>query len=179
LTIDVSIFGSIVFSSHIGSALTPGHQARDWKQRFQLVQDELQTIQCPHTGTMSSESIHRALQRLFAFFISAYHLKDALKDAASRTGVTPSDVEEAVNLDPRLALLADLANLDKHMKLSRPPRSGTVPLIGPASGVDRTVGSGWQLSLQIMHGAQVLDGLAVAADAVNAWREKLNAWRLI
>lgn len=134
----------------------------------------------PHTDGLSIASIHGARQRLFLFFIATYHLKDALKDAAGRLGLIPSDVEDTVTNDARLALLADLANLDKHMKLSRrPPRSGTVPVIGKISGSDDQEGGGWQISVPIKHGARILDGLAVAEDAVNAWREKLTAWRLI
>lgn len=166
-------------SDHLGSALIPGNQTRDWKQRWKLVQDELSLILRPRTEALSAESIHTALQHLFSFFIAAYHLKDALKDSAGGIGLNPSDVEDAVTNDARLALLADLANLDKHMKLSHVPRSGTVPVIGEVSGSDARDGGGWQISVQIKHGARILDGLAVAEDATNAWREKLLAWRLI
>lgn len=179
LTIEVSIAEALSLSDHVQAALVPGNQTRDWKQRWKLVQDELALIVRPHTETMSGESIHSALQRLFSFFISAYHLKDALKDAAPGIGLSGSDVEIAVTNDARLALLADLANLDKHMKLNRAPRSGTVPVIGEISGSDDPKGGGWRLSLQISHGTRSLDGLSVAEAAVNAWREKLAAWQLI
>ena len=179
LTIGDSVDESGSATNHLETELIPGNQARDWKQRWKLVVDELRSIQLPHTETQSGESIHAALQRLLNFFISTYHLKDALKDAASGPGLSSSDVEDAVTTDARLALLADLANLDKHLTLSRPPRSGTVPAIERISGVDEPGGGGWQLSVQIRHGASMLDGLAVAHDAIKAWREKLNAWRLI
>ena len=45
-----------------------------------------------------------------------------------------SDIEAAINRDPDLALLADLANLDKHVTLDNTPRSGDVLAIGPCSG---------------------------------------------
>jgi hypothetical protein len=163
----------------LGAELIPGNQARDWKQRWKLVQDDIRLILCPHTEAMSSESIHASLQRVLSFFILTYHMKDALKDAAAGLGLKPSDVEDAVTKDTRLALLADLANLDKHMKLTHPPRSGIVPVIEKVSGIDNQLGGGWQLSMQIKHGAAIVDGLAVAEDAVNAWQEKLKVWRLI
>lgn len=179
MTIGESIVESLSASDSLGAELIPGNQARDWKQRWKLIQDDIHLILRPQTEAMSSESIHASLQRLLSFFILTYHIKDALKDAALGLGLKPSDVEDAVTGDARLALLADLANLDKHMKLNRPPRSGAVPVIERVSGVDNRVGGSWQLSVQIKHGASIFDGLAVAQDAVNAWQEKLNAWRLI
>ena len=125
---------------------------------------------------MSGESIHARLQQLFSFFIHAYHLKDALKDAAPSLGLNASDIEAAITNDPRLALLADLANLDKHFKLTNPPRSGCVPAIEQISGVDNAAGNGWFLSVKIKHYAVILDGLAVAKDAIAAWQEKFSAW---
>ena len=126
---------------------------------------------------MSTESIHASAYRLFSFFIQTYHLKDALKDAAPGLGLKPN-VEDTITNDSRLALLADLANLDKHTKLTKAPRSGCAPVIKPISGVDSSTGNGWRLSVKIEHGASVLDGLSVAQDAVTAWQEKLKAWGL-
>ena len=77
-----------------------------------------------------------------------------------------------------LALIADLANLDKHGKLNGPPRSGNVPHLSAAKGATKLDGS-WQLRLDIEHGGQELDGVQVAADAVQAWRRVLTEWGLI
>lgn len=173
------IVESLSTSDYFGGELIPDKQARDWKQRWKLVQDEIRLILRPHTDAMSSDSIHASLQRLLSFYILTYHLKDALKEAAPRLGLKPSDVEDAVTKDARLAILADLANLDKHSKLTHPPRSGIVPVIEKVSGVDDRTGDGWQLFVQIKHGASVLNGLVVAEDAVNAWQERLQAWRFI
>ncbi|MDD3816227.1 MAG: hypothetical protein PHZ02_16465 [Desulfocapsaceae bacterium] len=128
---------------------------------------------------MSGDSIHSSLQRLCSFYILSYHLKDALKEAAKELGLKPSDVEGAITKDARLAILADLANIDKHVLLNRPPRSGAIPSIERISGVDDIANSGWKLSAQIRHGESILDGLAVAREAVNAWQEWLKTWRLI
>lgn len=180
LTSNNSLEDSVSASDSLTAELIPGNQARDWKQRWKLIQDELQAILSPHTETMSGESIHVALQRLLSFFIQTYHLKDALKDAAVGLGLKPKeDVEDAVTNDPRLALLADLANLDKHMKLNKPPRSGTVPIIGKISGKDCLTGVGWELSMEIQHSTSTFNGLRVAEDAVNAWHAQLKVWKLI
>jgi len=85
----------------------------------------------------------------------------------------------AITNDPRLALLADLANLDKHFKLTRPPRSGCVPVIESFSGVHSTASKGWSLSAKIKHGTVILDGVAVAKAAVAAWQEKLSLWGML
>jgi len=179
LTFNVSIEGSVSATAHCSAELVPGNQVRDWKQRWKVLQEDLQFISSPRTEVMSGDSIHSSLQRLCSFFIHAYHLKNALKDAALGLGLTASDIETAITRDPRLALLADLANLDKHVNLTNPPRSGCVPVIQQISGVDNSTGGGWNLSAKIEHGATVLDGIAVAQNAAAAWREKLSAWRII
>jgi hypothetical protein len=177
----VSIKESLSVSASLTVELIPGNQVRDWKQRWKLIQEELQVILSPHTETMSGESIHAALHSLQSFFIQTYHLKDALKDAAPGLGLKASDIETAINNDPRLAILADLANLDKHIKPDpkKAPRSTIAPTIGQISGIDCRSGTGWELSMQIRHGSHTLNGLTVAEDAVNAWRINLKAWKLI
>lgn len=179
LTFAVSIEESISASAQCSAELIPGNQARDWKQRWSQVQKDIQSVSSPSVETMSGESIHAWLQQLFSFFIHAYHLKDALKDAAPSLGLTASDIEAAIKNDLRLALLADLANLDKHFKLTKPPKSGCVPIIEQISGVDSAAGNGWFLSVKVKHGTVILDGLAVAKDSIAAWQEKLSAWEIL
>lgn len=133
----------------------------------------------PSAETMSGESIHAWLQQLLSFFIHAYHLKDALKDAAPSLGLDASEIEAAITNDPRLALLADLANLDKHFKLKKLPRSGCVPVIQQISGVDSAAANGWLLSVKIVHGKVILDGLTVAKQAIAAWQENLSTWGIL
>lgn len=88
-------------------------------------------------------------------------------------------MEAAVTNEPALALLADLANLDKHGNLNRPPRSGHVPMILGASGSSSTANGGWKLELEIEDDGARLDGLEVAGEAVTAWRRVLSGWGLI
>lgn len=179
LTFAVSIEESISVSAQCLAELIPGNQARDWKQRWRQVQKDIKSVSSTNAEAMSRKSIHAWLQQLFSFFIHAYHLKDALKEAAPSLGLNASDIEAAITNDLRLALLADLANLDKHFKLTKPPRSGCVPVIEQISGVDSEAGNGWILSVKIKHGAVILDGLAVAKDAITAWQKKLSAWGIL
>lgn len=179
LTISASINERLYAVDRATAELIPGKQDRDWEQRWRIVQDDLQQLLQPKTGICSSDTIHASAHHLFSFYIAAYHLKDILKEAAPQLGIEASEVEAAITNDPRLSLLADLANSDKHYRLKNRPRSGSVPIIDNLSGIDTQEGEGWQLSVQIRHGAAVLDGLAIAQDAINAWNEKLQLWGLI
>lgn len=121
-----------------------------------------------------------ARDELHSFYIECYHLKDALIVEASTLGITKRQVEDAITADPVLALLADLANLDKHAKLNtskHPARSGHVPAIGHASGASNS--AGWRLELPIIHAGTERDGLDVARQAVEAWRRLLTGWKLL
>ncbi len=178
LTIGVSIMETLSITDHHSVELVPANQTRDWRQRWELVQSELRSIVSPHTEAMSGESIHAALHQLCSFFIHAYHLKDALKEEAFGLGLSPSDIERTISDDSRLSLLADLANLDKHINLNRPPRSGSVPVVEQVSGSDSSSSDGWYLVAKIKHGESVLGGLDVARNVVSAWQEKLAAWGL-
>jgi len=178
LSFNMSIEESVTATDHCSTELVPGNQERDWKQRWKILQEEFQYISSPCTEVMSADSIHTSLQRLSSFFIHAYHFKDALKAASTEIGLTASDIEAAITNDPRLALLADLANLDKHLILNTQPRSGCTPVIQQISGIDNSAGGGWFLSVKIKHGATVLDGITITQNAVAAWREQLMAWKI-
>jgi hypothetical protein len=121
---------------------------------------------------MSGGAINTANHRLQSFYIQTYHLKDSLKN------VVPT-IEADISADPVLSLLADLANLDKHSQLNRPPRSGEVPRILSVSGEEAGSWGGWRLRLQSQHKGLTLDGLDVAREAMDAWRVYLKACGLL
>lgn len=176
--IDVTITECANASNVVLETLTPGGDtARDWNSRWQSIQAELKSLSESSMETMSGDTIFARRDRLCNWYVQAYHLKDALKDAASTLRIAPQAIETAINDDLRLALLADLANQDKHGQLNR-ARSGYVPNIGAPSGSD-VLPRGWILKLPVNHGPRTLDGLEIAGEAVAAWREKLEAWGLI
>jgi hypothetical protein len=164
-------------TDHVSVVLTPTDQARDWKRRWLEIERRAAELQQPRTGSISGESVHMARDELHSFYIECYHLKDALIVEASTLGITKRQVEDAITADPVLALLGDLANLDKHTKLDRSPRSGHVPVIGNASGA--STGAGWRLELPIIHAGTERDGLDVARQAVEAWRRLLAGWNCL
>ncbi len=127
---------------------------------------------------MSGPAIHGGAQQLFSFFIQVFHLRDALIAVEKLAGMpSAKDVNEAIRSDPRLSLMADLANSDKHVELTRKPWSGLKPSVESLSGED--CDGGWRLRVKILHGDKHLDGLSVARDAINAWAEKLRSWGLV
>ena len=179
LMFGVSIEESISFSVQCLAELIPGNQARDWKQRWKQAQKDLQSVSSPSAETMSGESIHEWLQQLFSFFIHTYHLKDALKDAAPSLGLNASDIEAAITNDPTLALLADFANLDKHFKFTKLPRSGCVTVIEQIFGVYSASGNEWLLFVKFKDGTAIFDDLTFAKNDIDAWLDKLSSVRLL
>jgi hypothetical protein len=167
--------GGGVGGGRASTRFTPGTQARDWRQRWVQVQEHLKRLVAPRSEQQSVQSIQAANHDLHSFFVQAYHLKDSLIQESGTTGIPASTVERAITQDPHLALLADLANLDKHGKLTKAPRSGAVPVWGTVSAVSDG-GPGWRLSLEILHNGKTLDGLTVAAEAVAAWERQLRQW---
>jgi hypothetical protein len=170
--IRVTCTGNLNVTGSLSIELTPGAQARDWRQRWVEIQEHLKRLLVPHSEAMSSASIQNANHDLQSFFVQAYHLKDSLKKDAKTTGVRATTIEDAIKADPHLALLEDLANLDKH----GPPRSGAIPTWN-VSGVSEG-NAGWRLSLTIRHKGKTLDGLNFACEAVSAWERHLSQWGL-
>ncbi len=156
--------------------LTPADTSRGWKRRWSEAQRDLARISERRADELTGDAVNAAQHELRSFFTQTYHLKDAL---IKETSIAAGDIEAAVAASADLALLADLANLDKHGHLNRPPRSGTVPQIGIPQGVADGVVPGWRLSLPIHHGPATFDGLDVARRAVEAWERVLRQWHLI
>jgi hypothetical protein len=166
---------------HLTTLLIPGDQSRDWKRRFAEAERELKELLEPRTGSRSAERINNERHKLHSFYVQTYHIKDALTADAASTGVAAAVVEQAVTNDPALALLADLANLDKHGKLDKGSRSGHVPMIKGAKGTTAHTSQPetWRLDLEIEHAGRTLDGLQVADEAVRSWRQHLTGWGLL
>ncbi|MEQ8693974.1 MAG: hypothetical protein RIC85_01425 [Gammaproteobacteria bacterium] len=152
--------------------MRPRDTDRNWRRRWEELETEWSSIDQPIIETMSGVAINTSNHRLQSFFIQAYHLKDSLKSVAPA-------IESTISADPILALLADLANLDKHSHLNRPPRSGDVPVIVSVSGEESGAGGGWRLCLEIRHKGKTLDGMDVARRVMNAWRTYLKGSGLL
>ena len=165
-------------SDNVDVALLPGAQQRDWRQRWDLIEQEAAVLAAPVAGGVDGRAVLERRHRLHAFYIQCYHLKDAIIAEAPK-GVTKDMVEKAISNTPQLALMADLCNLDKHVAMKSLPRSGAWPTYGEVSGTSRTGDAGWRLSLPIHHKGTTLDGITLAQDAIAAWRRVLVGWGLL
>lgn len=180
IALSISVADEVDVAEALSLALAPQDYPRDWRGRWAAVLDDLERVSAPHDEELSGDNIRAAHQQLQAFFVRTYHIKDALKLEAAYLGVQPQAIEDGINREPDLAVLADLANLDKHFKPDRSPRSGDTPVIGDARGVRAGSGEGgWRLDAPISHHGKLLDGLEVARGAVEAWRRHLQGWGLI
>jgi len=156
--------------------LKPTARPNDWRGRWTDVQASLAVLEKPLSTAMSSDAIFGELRRLMNFFSDAYHLKDAIK--LDPIVASPKAVEQAINDEPSLALLADLANLDKHFKLTTPPRSGEAPQVGDPTGQSNQP-AGWRLAVTVTHRGVAREGLDIAREAVRAWERVLTGWGAI
>jgi hypothetical protein len=179
ITVHVSAFESFVAMDSFASVkMTPGDQGRGWKRRWQEAERELAGFLAPRPGPLSPEAVHAAHHQLQGFYVQLFHLSDALK--LDPTAGVADLVEPAMQNDPVLSLLRDLATLDKHFQLHSQPWSGDRPRIGKISGTSAAMPSGlWRLNVRINHGGRILDGLDFARQAVDAWRRLLQSWHLI
>jgi len=167
---------TVTATASLSTSLKPGNQDRDWALRWRRLEARLPQVVRTRHEKRSADAVHDAAQDFFEFFYSAHHLKDAL---ISDGAVPSADVEAAISSSDVLSLLADLANLDKHRKLNRPPRSGDVPAVDVADLADESSGLGWSLKLSISHKGAVIDGAAFAASVVDEWRLLLGGWGLL
>jgi hypothetical protein len=180
ISVHIGVAEEINVAESLSLALRPAEQMSGWQRRWADIQRDVRALSAPQTSEPSGEAVEEARHRLHSFFVQAYHLKDALKAESSTHGVSGAAVEAAIGGDPYLALLADLANLDKHDRLNRPPRSGDVPVIRSTQGVrEGAATGGWRLEVELAHAGRQLDGLDVARRAVEAWRWHLQGWGLI
>jgi hypothetical protein len=180
IAIQLGIAEELTASDELTVGMSPGDQSRGWSRRWSDIQDDLNRLTATQETQLSGKGILEARHQLFAFYVHAYHLKDALKAESGPLGLSEEAIEKAITAEPALALLADLANLDKHLNLDRPPRSGDVPQIGNATGLQGGSGEGgWRLRQPITHHGQESDGVKIAEDAVAAWERLLSSWGLL
>jgi len=180
IAIRLGIAEELDIAEELTVGMSPKDQSRGWNRRWKDTQKGLHRLTDPRTGQLSGDAVLEARRELLTFYVHAYHIKDALKTESGSLGLSQRAIEEAITTEPALALLADLANLDKHLNLSGPPRSGDVPQIGDATGFQPGSGEdGWRLRQPIKHHSQERDGLEIAEDAVAAWERLLNSWGLL
>jgi hypothetical protein len=173
IAIKLGIAEEVNIAQSMTVGIRPVDQARGWHRTWDDITTKLAEISTPRAEQLSGDAVKAAAAELEGFFVQAYQLKDALKAEPS------ARPEDAINTDPTLALLADLANLVKHYNL-KTTRSGSRPTIDSIQGDQPGSGEGgWRLKMEISHGGKTIDGLDFAAQAVAAWEHQLKGWGLL
>lgn len=165
-------------SASVSWSMKPGDQKNDWAKRWTTLEADLPKVTGLRPGSAGREAIKSAEREVLEFIVSAYHLKDILKaDKVLPPGV---DVEKTVSADADLALLADMANLDKHHALNskkHPPRSGYVPKYLEHEAYSSQ--GGWGLVSKYEHNGVTINAVDVARNGMAAWRTLLQSHGLI
>ena len=139
-----------------------------WYERFRELTD----------GRAHAKESDNYIDEIYAFFQNCYHLKDWIRNDTSAPAAMRNNVqlENYVTGDQALAICADLCNSQKHLTLSKPPRSGSLPVPG-ARQWSLNVGSvpviGLKLSIGTASGS--LDAFQIATNALSAWVTYINA----
>jgi hypothetical protein len=183
ITVGVTIADESVSTvDSVEAALGPAEQERTWQRRWQDAREHLNRLLAPRPEPLSAMAVNAVHADLQAFYIQTYHLKDALLASSAKTGISEQTVENEITNNPDLALLADLANLDKHYQLAKKPRSGDAPKIVSVQGVTSSGGTtpgSWRPRVEIEHLGNRLDGLDVAKRVIAAWEQTLRRWNLL
>jgi hypothetical protein len=174
LTYHEHLTATVFVSADLESTHRVGSDVGDWQSVWGEVKNRAQAISNPREGAGGRDEIIAAAMEARAFFVTAYHLKDVLK----ADGVA-NDVENMISSSEVLKRLADVANLSKHRRLTRPPRSGVVPVFGRPHGTSWSGGDSWVFGFPIHFGDEVLDGVEFAVAVIDAWGDKLREWGLI
>lgn len=106
------------------------------------------------------------------FFMDCYHLKDWLKNDPQIT--LQGDVEELIQQSTALKVVADIANGQKHLKLTS-SRSGDTTTRLTDVMVTQGDGSGATISMSVENHGAPLDASDLARMALDEWRAFLAA----
>ena len=117
------------------------------------------------------------VDEIYAFFLNCYHLKDWIKHDPAVLPIFVSDkaaaaaVEGAIKADRSLKLCADICNSLKHLRLTRPEKSGESPTFG-AKHFALSLGSGpptISLKYEVDTASGPEDAFQIAVECVKAW----------
>lgn len=161
-------FGSII----------PAQQKRDWKLRWKQLNTEILIIASPVYGPLDSDRIKEEASRLHTFLVSMNSLRDSLIHEPGQI-VSTKDINTRIKSDSRLSLATDVANLEKHVVLTKQIWSGVAPSFGVTRSIDVRGTKGWMASVEVHHNGKTYELLSIAQNGLQAWEEALKDWRLI
>jgi hypothetical protein len=100
----------------------PSHELNYWYKSARDLFGKVYRDKDKLHESVSSQDHERIADAVFNFAVTAYHVKDWLKQEAITT-FTPQDVEKYLNSNEVLRICADLCNGSKHRVLDKSPRS--------------------------------------------------------
>ncbi len=117
------------------------------------------------------------LDDVYSFFINCYHLKDWIRNDAMLSKNVKDAVEPHINSSRSLKLCADICNSQKHLALTKPPRSGENPSFG-AKRFALNLGAGQttiSLKWEVCTDNGPVDAYKLASDCVADWDAFLSS----
>jgi hypothetical protein len=136
-----------------------------WFERFKRVND----------GQQQTDDIEYHEDTMRAFFENCFHLRDWIKND-SKSGIPTKDVEDFITKTRYMKLCADVAISYKHMIVTKTPRSGENPTLGPRHFTLST-GRGppyGQVNYTISTRSGPRDAFQLAGECVDAWKAFLG-----
>jgi hypothetical protein len=120
----------------------------------------------------------RATDDIYAFFHNCYHLRDWLaQDSAS--GVTKSEVDQAIRNSPALSICADICNRAKHFELTLKPWTGDPQAGTIAQHATVAIGVGVYTSWEFLGAGNRYDAFRLANDCMSEWETFLQGRGLL
>ncbi len=139
-----------------------------WYARFEAIDK----------GRQHDVSSDNYVDEVYAFFLNCYHFKDWIKHdpavlpAFGSYKAVDAAVEGAIKADRSLKLCADICNSLKHLRLTRPEKSGESPTFG-AKHFALSLGPGLPTTISLKHEVDTTSGpedaFQLATKCVTAW----------
>lgn len=123
-------------------------------------------------GTSHERSSEEYTDVVYAFFQNCYHLKDWIKNDDTIKLPKGFDIEDFINKNRCMRLLADICNGTKHLKLNMPERSKESPEFysknySLALGGQPVIKVKWNIKTKTGN----IDAFQLATECVHKWEE--------
>ena len=141
---------------------------RRWYARFEVIDK----------GREHDAPSDNYVDEIYAFFLNCYHLKDWIKHDPAVPATVQLAVEGYVSGNRSLRVCADICNSLKHLRLTRPEKSGESPTFG-AKHFAVSLGPGLPTTISLKYEVDTAggpeDAFLIATENVAAWDGFLGA----
>lgn len=133
-----------------------------------------------YMGVEDAADVAHFMDDVYTFFLHCYHIKDWLKNDPDFTAHSASEIENYVSTTPCLAMVADICNAAKHLRLTKHRSPGHAQITGRRLTVslhDSLNGSAlpttYSVSVEVSDAGTEHDAFHLATQAMAAWRSLL------